>query len=151
MNYRPSDDFGSRGRALKVPRRVSVSYPNKSKALDTSATPAQLNRAAEKATYSPSPYHCPDRKGRLTSRAKPAMPCAENWSDQQALNALREAIRAGRISKAWVGEFPRYVWHRAGGIWYEAQTNTGTAGRYHAYPVEESGVPLGLVGRSRQA
>jgi hypothetical protein len=101
---------------LKVPKRAPVSYPNKPKAWDTSATPDQLNAAAEKATYSPSPYHCPDRKGHLASRSKPTMHCAEGWSDRQ------------------IGEFPRYVWHRAGDTWYEAQTNTGTAGQYHAYP-----------------
>jgi hypothetical protein len=62
------------------------------------------------------------------------MHCAEGWSDRQALNALRDGIREGRVSKAQIGEFPRYVWHRAGDTWYEAQTNTGTAGQYHAYP-----------------
>jgi hypothetical protein len=121
--------------------------PNKPKALDTSATPDQLNAAADDATYSPSPYHCPDSKGRLASRIKPAMRCAEGWSNRNALNTLRDGIRAGRVSRGWIGRFPRYVWHRAGDIWYEAQTNTGTAGQYHAYPIEDSGVPLGLKGR----
>jgi hypothetical protein len=140
------ESFVGRG-VLKIPKRATVSYPNKPKALDTSATQDQLNAVAEGATYSPSPYHCPDSKGRLASRLKPAMPCAEGWSTQDALNALRVGIRGGKVSKAWIGKFPRYDWHRAGDIWYEAQTNTGTAGRYHAYPIEDSGVPLGLKGK----
>jgi hypothetical protein len=77
------------------------------------------------------------------------MICGGNWSEQQALNALRQAIREGRVSKAWLGGFPRYVWHKAGGTWYEAQTNTGTAGTYHAYPIDVFGVPLGLIKKFR--
>jgi hypothetical protein len=72
------------------------------------------------------------------------MHCADGWSNRQALNALRQSIREGRVSQAWIDEFPRRVWYKAGDTWYEAQTNVGTAGEYHAYPVEDSGVPLSL-------
>jgi hypothetical protein len=129
---------------LKVPRRASVSYPNKPKALDIKTTAGQLNEAAERASYTPSPYHCPDGKGRFAGRAKPAMRCEAGWHLQQALNVLRDAIRDGRVSRAWVNGFPRYVWHKAGEVWYEAQTNQGNSGIYHAYPVEDSGIPPGL-------
>jgi hypothetical protein len=72
------------------------------------------------------------------------MHCIEGWSNQHALNALRQGIRERRVSEAWIGEFPRYVWHKAGVTWYEARTNTGRPGEYHAYPMEDSVVPLGL-------
>jgi len=29
-------------------------------------------------------------------------------------------------------------------VWYEASTHAGTAGTYHAYPIEVSGLPAGL-------
>lgn len=129
---------------MKVPRRANVNYPNKPKALDVETKAEELNGAAERASYSPSPYHCLDSKGRFAGRAKPAMRCEGGWPLQQVLNVLRQAIRMRHVSKAWVNGFPRYVWHRAGEVWYEAQTNPGTSGVYHAYPIEDDGVPRGL-------
>lgn len=57
---------------------------------------------------------------------------------------MRAAIRAGRVSRQWINGFPRHLWHREGDVWYEACTNTGTAGTYHAYPVEIFSLPAGL-------
>lgn len=134
---------------MKIPRRRIVNSPNKPKGLDTAVTPDHLRAVAEKATYSPSQYHCPDEKGRFAIRVRPATHCPDGWSTRQALNALREAILAGNVSRANVKGFPRFVWRRAGDIWYEAHTNAGTAGEYHGYPVEDSGVPGVLRNRRR--
>jgi hypothetical protein len=114
---------------MKRPKRARVHYPNKPKALDRSATLDRLEEAAINATYTPSEYHCSGPKGqRPKRRAKPAMHCPRNWTQQQALLAIRRAIRAGQVSKRWTGRFPRHVWHREGDVWYEARTSDGTPG-----------------------
>jgi hypothetical protein len=136
---------GSASRLKRPRRRQSVRYPNKPKYLDRSATSEQLENAAVNATYRPSPYHCPSAGGRPPQRrAKPASYCPENWTINRARICLREAIRARQVSRQWVGDFPRHVWHKEIDVWYEACTNQGTPGTYHAYPIEISGLPPGL-------
>jgi hypothetical protein len=130
---------------MKRPKRRSVRYPNKPKFLDKSSPQERLEAAAEKVNYKPSDYHCPLPEGLPPKRrAKPAMHCPREWSIRQALNPLRAAIRIRRISRQWCGDFPRHVWHKEGDVWYEACTNVGTAGTYHAYPIEEAGLPPDL-------
>jgi hypothetical protein len=72
------------------------------------------------------------------------MHCPRDWTIQQAIVAVRVAIRARRVSKRWINGFPRHIWHKEGDVWYEACTGTGTAGTYHAYPIEIVGLPAGL-------
>lgn len=72
------------------------------------------------------------------------MSCPREWTNQQALNALRASIRAKRVSKSWVKGFPRYVWHQEGDVWYEARTLNSRPGEYHAHPIEIIGLPVGL-------
>ena len=73
------------------------------------------------------------------------MHCERRWRTQEALNAIRSAIFAGRVSSAWTEDgFPRYVWHKEGNVWYEARTEDRKAGEYHGHPVEEIGVPVEL-------
>lgn len=104
-----------------------------------------LERAASRATYLASEYHCPSKSGRTKKRVgRPATVCPPGWDNQSATNALREAIRRGRISEAWLGEVPRHVWHKAGDVYYEARTEKGTEGQYHAYPINPEGVPTGI-------
>ena len=130
---------------MQRPRRRGVRYPNKPKHLDQTATQDQLERAAVNAKYRPSPYHCRQPDGQPPKwRTKPASHCPEGWTNRHAQICLREAIRAGQISRQWVEGFPRHVWHNETGLWYEACTSQGTPGIYHAYRIEIAGLPAGL-------
>lgn len=137
----------ARGLAVKRPeRRNGARYPNKPKYLDRVSTQDRLENAAVHARYEPSPYHCPLSNGQPPiRRAKPASHCPDGWTPRRALNCLREAIRARRVSRVWVGDFPRHVWHEDMSMWYEACTHSGTPGVYHAYPIEIIGLPPGLT------
>jgi hypothetical protein len=122
-------------------RRDGIRYPNKPKHLDRAATRDQLEHAA----VSPSPYHCPQPNGEPPRRrSKPASHCPDGWTIRRAQICLREAIRAQQVSRQWVGEFPRHIWHKEVDVWYEACTSYGTAGTYHAYQIEIAGLPAGL-------
>lgn len=130
---------------MKRPKRKAVRYPNKPKYLDKTSPQERLEAAAVNVNYTPSEYHCPLPDGRPPKgRARPATHCPREWTAGQALNALRAAIRERRVSRHWCGDFPRHVWHQEGDVWYEACTNVGTAGTYHAYPIEEAGLPPDL-------
>jgi len=130
---------------VKRPKRATVRYPNKPKALDTNSPQDQLELAAVNAVYTPSDYHCRGPKGQAPKRrAKPTMHCPRQWTIQEAMVALRGAIRAHRVSRRWIGGFPRHVWHKEGEVWYEARTSDGTPGHYHAYPIEVTALPAGL-------
>jgi len=131
---------------LKRPgRREGIRYPNKPKHLDKTAHPDRLEKAAVNAKYEPSPYHCPSATGLPPKRrAKPASRCPDGWNERRALICLREAIRAAQVSRYWVGDFPRHVWHKDASVWYEACTSNGTPGVYHAYQIESAGLPAGL-------
>jgi len=135
------------GAVLKRPkRRDGVRYPNKPKYLDKAQDPIRLENAAVNAKYEPSQYHCPLPDGRPPlGRAKPASHCPDGWTSERALVCIRQAIRAGRVSRQWVGDFPRHVWHSEARVWYEACTTNGTPGVYHAYQIEIVGVPPGLT------
>ncbi len=129
---------------MKRPQR-QVKYPTKPKFLDRTSPQDRLESAAVNATYVASEYHCPAPDGRPPKgRAKPATHCPREWTRGQALIALRAAIRNRLVSRQWCGEFPRHVWHREGDVWYEACTSVGTAGTYHAYPIEPVGLPPDL-------
>jgi hypothetical protein len=129
---------------MKRPKRAEIIFPNKPKSLDRYSQSDRLNNAAEKASYVASDYHCAGPSGRPAARVRSTMHCPRDWSVREALNALRQAIRSGHVSKAWIGEFPRFVWHREGDVWYEARTENGTPGRYHAHPIEVTALPAGL-------
>jgi hypothetical protein len=133
------------GWILKRPNRKQIRYPNKPKGLDFEHSKEELEEAAVKARYLPSDYHCKQSKGQPPKRrARPAMLCPRDWTIQQAVVAIRTAIRARRVSRRWVNGFPRHIWHKEGDVWYEARTAMGTAGTYHAYPIEIAGLPAGL-------
>lgn len=129
---------------MKRPKRPEIRYPSKPKFLDKTSSQERLEAAAVKVNYKPSDYHCPQQGQPPKGRAKPAMHCTREWSLREAVNALRTAIRNRRVSRQWCGDFPRHVWHKEGDIWYEACTNVGTAGTYHAYPIELAGLPPGI-------
>lgn len=130
---------------MKRPNQESR-FPNKPRSLDRSLPQGILDALAERARYLSSPYHCRDENGRLASRVKPASPCPRSWTGREGINAVRQAIRSGQISKARLPEgFPRLIWHREGDVWYEACTNSAAPGEYHGYPVEVAVLPLGLI------
>ena len=65
--------------------------------------------------------------------------CPKAWDLVEATRVLKEAIRSGSVSADWRGEFPRFAWHQAGEIIYEAVLSNRTGGEYHAYPLESRG------------
>jgi hypothetical protein len=127
---------------MKRPKKRD-GFAGKLKVLAKYASAEMIETAAVEAKYAPSNYHCKEN-GRLLRRVKPATPCPRNFTLQEAGNAIRAAIRARRVSRDWVDGFPRRLWHKEGDQWYEACTNVGTAGTYHAYPIEVVSLPPGL-------
>jgi hypothetical protein len=102
---------------------------------------AALRNAAQTAQYRSSPYHrvTGSRMGTfsVTRRWPHASKCPPQWDREVATRALREAIRAGRVSADWDGNFPRFVWHLEGETLYEARLSNREQGEYHAYPLED--------------
>jgi hypothetical protein len=131
-------------RIVKRPRKRAERFPNKTKVLVKSVSADMLEAAELGAKYKPSDYHCRIDGRPPRRRAKPAMHCPRDFSIREAVNAIKAAIRARRVSRQWVNGFPRHLWHKEGDVWYEASTNDGTAGTYHAYPIEITGLPAGL-------
>lgn len=130
---------------MKRPRQ-KTRFPDKPKSLDRTVAQAFLDRAAERASFMNSDYHCRGENGRPpATRTKPTMHCPRQWTIRQGINAVREAIRAGRVSRKWLPEgFPRHIWHLEGDVWYEARSTNGNPGEYHGYPIEASALPAGL-------
>lgn len=129
---------------MKTPKKLEH-FLGKPKSLDRLHSNREREKAAEGVRYKPSPYHCPDQDGRIRYRTKPASPCPDNWTTEDATNAIKEAIRNGLVSKQWTRDgYPRHVWHDAGGLWYEACTSDNAGGTYHGYPVESRALPNGL-------
>jgi hypothetical protein len=127
---------------LKRPKKLRL-HKQKPKTLAKGYSKAVLEEVAAKATYEHSDYHCPRPKGQGPARRlKPSTHCPRDWTPRQGLNAVREAIRTGRVSTKWVGGFPRYIWHKEGDVWYEGQTKDSSPGKYHGYPQEV--LPVGL-------
>ena len=53
---------------------------------------------------------------------------------------VRENVRAFRDQ----GGFPRYVWAKLDGTWFEERLVNATAGTYKGYPVTEASIPREL-------
>lgn len=71
--------------------------------------------------------------------------CGPGWpSPDQLKTYFATGGRFWGVSQDWINGFPRRLWHREGDQWYEASTNAGTAGAYHAYPLEPASLPVGL-------
>lgn len=131
--------------ALKKPAKIAE-IVGKPRSLEKSVDVLALEKIAQAATYHPSTYHCPDTDGRVRVRTKPASRCPQEWSLREATNAVRDAIKAGKVSRQRTSDgFPRHIWHNAGGLWYEACTSDNAGGIYHGYPVETRALPSGLV------
>jgi hypothetical protein len=129
---------------VKKPVRRSAEAQNHCKPKElltvTAETAAFLRHAAENARYVGSPYHRPPGSpmGQAVSRRYPhASKCAPDWTLVSATGALREAIRAGRVSAAWQGRFPKHVWHLREDVLYECRLSNRELGEYHGYPLED--------------
>ncbi len=100
-----------------------------------------LHTASQVAEYISSPYHRAAgsrMEGPTTGRRWPhASKCPPNWDRRAATRALREGLRAGRVSAQWVGNYPKFVWHLEGETLYEARLSNTERGEYHAYPLED--------------
>lgn len=131
---------------LKKPPKISV-IRAKPKSCLKNPDKQKLEVAAMAAAFRPSVYHCPGTDRRVKRRKKPASECPRVWETQQGTVAIREAIRAGRVSNQWTsdGRFPRHVWHREGEVWYEACTSNADDGTYHGYAIDERALPPGLL------
>jgi hypothetical protein len=57
---------------------------------------------------------------------------------------LRTAIRNGKVSELFEGDFPRYVWHREGVVVYEARLVNSAEGHYKGYPLNADEWPTGF-------
>lgn len=103
----------------------------------------KLKEAGQRAVYAGSPYHraaMSSLGGAPTARRWPhASKCPPVWNQGSTTHALREYIRAGRVSADWDEEatFPRLVWHKDGETLYEARLSNRELGEYHAYPLED--------------
>lgn len=128
---------------MKRPKSREIKFPQKARVLRKNVPKEELETAAAAARYAPSNYHC-KIDGKLVRRVKPATICPRDFTLQEAGNAIRTAIKAGRVSRKWVDGFPLHIWHKEGRQWYEGCTNVGTIGTYHAYPIDENGLPAGL-------
>lgn len=65
-----------------------------------------------------------------------ASKCDPSFADQNELTRwLQLAIREGRTSGHWEGDFPRYVWHQVEQVPYEARLVNRGLGQYKGYPM----------------
>jgi hypothetical protein len=104
-----------------------------------------LEALAEKVGYVISPEHkdhlTSAGPGRLRSDAS-ACPRGLNFDD--VVGWLRSAVRAGDVSAARDGDFPRKVWARIDGRTYEARLSNPGLGEYKGYPIHEYEAPSWL-------
>jgi hypothetical protein len=106
---------------------------------------AVLGELAAKVTYVGSPEHKtgPSFAGRLAPRATASI-CPPELANQREVveSWLKDAILAGTFSEEFTGSFPRYVWHKLNGRFYEARLTNKANGAYKGYPIEEEQIPL---------
>ncbi|MDF1489426.1 hypothetical protein [Tessaracoccus caeni] len=111
--------------------------------------PSSEDLAAWAATvrYVGSPEHktYPSFAGRPKLRSD-ATPCPTEYKDADMICGwLRNAILQGNVSAFRDQEcFPRYVWAKLDGTWFEARLVNATAGTYKGYPVTEASIPREL-------
>ena len=106
-----------------------------------------LAQLAKRARYVGSPEHknAPSFAGRQPHPRADASICPREITQDQAQTWLREAILAGATSALWEGDFPRYVWFKAGKIVYEGRLVNSGNGEYKGWPLAEDEWPAGLA------
>lgn len=126
----------SPGRKRPLPRRVAAE-----------PDAAALARCAENVAYEGSPEHksYPSFAGAPKLRSD-ATKCPKHLKDRDQLTGwLQQAIRQGWVSEnPRPARFPRYVWVRQEGIWFEARLVNAGQGTYKGYPLAEDEIPKGL-------
>lgn len=106
---------------------------------------ADLTSVAERARYIGSPEHkdIPSFAGHPRPRSDASI-CPRELTQEQVQSWLRDAILRGAVSPLWEGEFPRYVWFKAGELAYQGRlVNSGTGG-YKGWPITRDEWPVGL-------
>lgn len=103
-----------------------------------------LERIAAEATYVGSAEHksypSPAGPPRLRIDATKCDP--QLHGDFNLLTAwLRLAIRRGCVGAPWEGDYPRWVWGRQNGTWYEARQVVPGRGQYKGYALLEEEAP----------
>jgi hypothetical protein len=106
-----------------------------------------LETLAARASYVGSPEHkdAPSFAGQPRPRADASI-CDRGLATKQALITrwLRKAIRRGSVGAPWEGDFPRYVWHQEGEVFFEARLVNQSSGQYKGYPLNPEEWPQGL-------
>lgn len=103
---------------------------------------SDLPGLANRVEYIGSPEHkaVPSFAGQPRPRAD-ASCCPPEISQSTACEWLRSAIRLGAVGAPWEGDFPRYVWHKEGGLVYEGRLVNRQAGTYKGYPLQREEWP----------
>lgn len=103
-----------------------------------------LKELAEKVHYHGSPEHKrhPSFAGPPAPRATASL-CDPSFANKQDLLTawLREAVANGQIGQVWDDDFPRNVWLKKSGIFYEARLVNRGNGGYKGWPLEEFEAP----------
>lgn len=106
--------------------------------LATPATRAKYLGSIEHKSY-PSPAGDPSPR-----RDASKCPRLEEHRWPELTEALRTSIRVGCVSDTFdPGGFPRYVWGKLDGQYYEARHLSTPGDAYKAYPVEHFELPAG--------
>jgi hypothetical protein len=65
--------------------------------------------------------------------------CDPRHEDATVLTSwLAEGIREGRVGAPWELHYPRYVWTKQEGIWYEGRLTNAVQGHYKGYALGPS-------------
>ena len=106
--------------------------------------PDELREWAAAVRYIGSPEHksYPSFAGQPRLRSD-ATPCPKEINNAEEITGwLREGIRNGNVSAYRdQNRFPRYVWAKREGRWFEARVVNSHDGSYKGYPVAEDDVP----------
>lgn len=132
-------------RCVRAPKRAR---PMRREVSQTPPPDVNLSALASRTSYVGSPEHksFPSFAGPPRLRAD-ASKCDPNLKDpEQITEWLRAAITAGNFSSLWEGDFPRYVWHREGGLVYEGRLVNRQLGQYKGYPLRQDEWPRGING-----
>lgn len=121
-------------------RSVGRRRPRKDDRLSGDA--GELETLASKVSYTISPEH----KDYLTNAGpgklrSDATACPRDVDRDRAEGWLRDAIKAGDVSAALEGVFPRYVWTRVDDKVFEARLSNSGLGSYKGYPIEDHEAP----------
>ena len=131
---------------MKKPTQRNRSKKDRAVALAPVGT--NLEIVAAKVRYTGSPYHKDVQSfAGLVPQPRPdASICPRELAmNQDAIQKwLKKAIKDGQFGADWRQELPHHVWHREGGVIYEASLTNSATGEYHGYPLEADAIVRGL-------